>query len=178
MPKKRVLPYIVLGLLKTNGKMTGSEIDAEFQNEIGEFWQTTHSQIYPELKRMVAEDWLKLETSEQDKKKKWYQLRSKGELQLEQWLATPLDNNSDEEFPLKLFFLQQQTNPQIKSLLREELIIHQVKVDHLQERLQTVFPDEKTIQNNFGHHLILQRAIERETNNLHWLSQTLEKLPQ
>lgn len=79
---------------------------------------------------------------------------------------------------MKLFFLQQQTNPRIKTLLQEELIIHQVKVDHLQERLQTVFHDEKTIQNNFGHHLILQRAIERETNNLHWLNQTLEKLPQ
>ncbi|HJE15781.1 MAG TPA: hypothetical protein K8W17_06860 [Lapidilactobacillus dextrinicus] len=44
--------------------------------------------MYPELKRMVAEDWLKLETSDRDKKKKWYQLCSKDDLQLEQWLAT------------------------------------------------------------------------------------------
>lgn len=172
-----MLPYIVLGLLKANGKMTGSEIDAEFQNDIGEFWQTTHSQIYPELKRMLADNWISFETIDQDKKKKWYYLRPLGETQLYQWLTTPLTANTDDEFPLKLFFLQHQSDPIIRPLLTQELAIHQEKLTHLKQRLTLVFPNETTKSDNFGHHLILQRAIERETNSAHWLNTTLHQLP-
>lgn len=176
MPKKRVLPYIVLGLLQSNGKLTGSEIDLEFQNEIGEFWQTTHSQIYPELKRMVKDDWISLATSEADKKKKWYDLRELGVTELKTWLTTPLDESSDDEFPLKLFFLRDKKDPILKSLLEQELEIHAAKLAHLKERLETVFPDKSSRDANFGHHLILQRAIERETNNISWLKSTIKEI--
>ncbi|WP_225733090.1 PadR family transcriptional regulator [Lapidilactobacillus dextrinicus] len=167
---------MVLGLLKTKGKMTGSEIDTEFQNDIGEFWQTTHSQIYPELKRMVADDWISFETTEQDKKKKWYYLQPLGESELQQWLKTPLTANTDEEFPLKLFFIQYRDDALLTNLLQQELALHQEKLIHLKQRLTTVFADEATKDNNYGHHLILKRAIERETNNLSWLTKTLARL--
>ena len=49
MPKKRVLPYIILGILKQNPGFTGKEITYQFKNEIGEFWKASHSQVYPEL---------------------------------------------------------------------------------------------------------------------------------
>ena len=55
MPKKRTLPYIILGLLAQNKEMNGRQITNQFQNEIGEFWKAAHSQIYPELKKMTAE---------------------------------------------------------------------------------------------------------------------------
>ncbi|WP_164509435.1 hypothetical protein [Companilactobacillus jidongensis] len=39
----------------------------------------------------------------------------------------------------------------------------------MQKRLQTVFSDQQQIKNNFGHYLILTRAIEREKNHIEWL---------
>ena len=50
MPKKRILPYIILGILDQNPGSTGKFITNQFKNEIGEFWKASHSQIYPELK--------------------------------------------------------------------------------------------------------------------------------
>ncbi|MDC9284292.1 hypothetical protein PSL59_18045 [Clostridioides difficile] len=47
MPRPRVLPYIVLGLLNKNGVMSGKDMIAEFKNEISEFWTVSHSQLYP-----------------------------------------------------------------------------------------------------------------------------------
>ena len=32
--------------------MSGYELNQSFKNEIGEFWQAKHSQIYPELAKM------------------------------------------------------------------------------------------------------------------------------
>jgi len=176
MPKKRVLPYIILGLLKNNGEMTGAEITAEFENEIGEFWQTTHSQIYPELKRMVADEWVLLEPDAVDKKKKWYHLLPSGQAALAQWLATPLTTTTDDEFPLRLFFLQHRDEPLLQSLITQELTLHRDKLEHLNQRLTTLFSNPQTQIDNYGHHLILKRAIERETNNIHWLESTLQEL--
>ena len=45
MPKKRILPYIILGILDQNPGSTGKFITNQFKNEIGEFWKASHSQI-------------------------------------------------------------------------------------------------------------------------------------
>ena len=54
MARKNTLRYILLGLLSKK-KMTGYELNQSFKNEIGEFWQAKHSQIYPELAKMEEE---------------------------------------------------------------------------------------------------------------------------
>ena len=71
MPKKRILPYIILGILDQNPGSTGKFITNQFKNEIGEFWKASHSQIYPELKKMVEDDWIK-QTSDSNNEKEKY----------------------------------------------------------------------------------------------------------
>ena len=51
MARKNTLRYILLGLLSKK-QMTGYELNQSFKNEIGEFWQAKHSQIYPEPAKM------------------------------------------------------------------------------------------------------------------------------
>ena len=58
MPKKRVLPYIILGILKQNPVISGKDITQQFKNEIGEFWKASHSQVYPELQKMLNDGWI------------------------------------------------------------------------------------------------------------------------
>lgn len=50
MAQKNVLKYIVLGLL-ANGDLTSYDIKKLFEGELGDFWYSNHSQIYPELKK-------------------------------------------------------------------------------------------------------------------------------
>ena len=60
MPKRRVLPFIILGIIESHPNLTGKEITQEFTTEIGDFWKASHSQIYPELKRMLADGWIQM----------------------------------------------------------------------------------------------------------------------
>ena len=57
MPQKRILPYVIMGIL-LNKDCTGKQIMDEFRFDIGEFWQSSHSQVYPELKRMEQDRWI------------------------------------------------------------------------------------------------------------------------
>ncbi|MBU3158100.1 PadR family transcriptional regulator, partial [Clostridium estertheticum] len=51
MAKKNILKYIILGLLEKQ-ELTGYDIKKIFEDEIGEFWRSNHSQIYPELRKL------------------------------------------------------------------------------------------------------------------------------
>ena len=54
MAQKNTLRYVILGLLSKE-PMAGYDIKKAFEGEIGDFWYSNHSQIYPELNRMEQE---------------------------------------------------------------------------------------------------------------------------
>ena len=108
MPKKRILPFIILGIINNRPHITGREITAEFETEIGDFWRASHSQIYPELKRMVNDGWIAASTSQENAKERYYQITSEGQEVLNHWLdqlVTDLPIHED-LFSLKLFFIK------------------------------------------------------------------------
>ncbi|GEO58583.1 PadR family transcriptional regulator [Companilactobacillus bobalius] len=165
MPKRRILPYVLLGLINNKGKLSGYQISQEFKNEVGEFWRASHSQIYPELARMKEDGWL---IDQEDGKSTYYQITEVGHGVLRAWMEEPLQADED-LFSLKMYFVLDETDPLMKKLIFEELKINQDKYAHLQIRLQTVFSNQQQIKNNYGHYLILTRAIEREKNHIEWL---------
>ncbi len=77
--KKNTLRYILLGLLSKK-KMTGYELNQSFKNEIGEFWQAKHSQIYPELAKMEEQGIIQhqVEITGEKLEKKVYELTEEG----------------------------------------------------------------------------------------------------
>ncbi|MGF7436849.1 PadR family transcriptional regulator [Lentilactobacillus senioris] len=177
MPKKRILPYILLGLINDKGQLSGHDISTEFTHEIGEFWQASHSQVYPELQRMVSDGWIEVvNTQSTNKKQIFYQLTREGQQVLSSWLHEPFTDKDEYLFALKLYFIRQQTDPLLRSLITAELDYHQRKVNHLNERQALLFNDSDQVTNHFGHSLILQRAILRETTYVDWLSTTLQQL--
>jgi len=169
MPKRRILPYVLLGLINNKGSLSGYQISQEFKNEIGEFWHASHSQIYPELARMKDDGWV---DDEDDGKSTYYLVTDKGLKVLRSWMAEPLKDN-EESFSLKLYFIRDEHDPLMKTLIEQELQINRDKYSHLEDRLKTVFVDDEQIRNNFGHYLILTRAIEREKNHISWLEDKL-----
>ncbi|APU72080.1 PadR family transcriptional regulator [Companilactobacillus crustorum] len=169
MPKKRILPYVLLGLINNKGSLSGYQISQEFKNEVGDFWHASHSQIYPELARMKDDGWL---MDKIEDKSTFYALTDKGHQILREWMEEPLTDN-EELFSLKLYFIKDKSDPLLKVLLNQELAIKYEKYNYLQKRLQAVFTDDEKIKHNFGHYLILTRAIEREQNHIDWLDKQL-----
>ncbi|MBB1079230.1 PadR family transcriptional regulator [Limosilactobacillus sp. STM2_1] len=178
MPKKRILPFIILGIINNHPQITGREITAEFDTEIGDFWRASHSQVYPELKRMVNDGWIYDATSKDNAKERYYTLTDEGREILNKWLGqlvTDLPVHED-LFSLKLFFIKDKHDKRIPQLIARQLVLLKKDLKYLMQRRQTVFPNEKTIQNNYGHYLILARAISRTQGQIQWLKDTQKLL--
>lgn len=171
MPKKRILPYVLLGLINNKGQLSGYQISQEFKNEVGDFWHASHSQIYPELSRMKDDGWV---SDKDEDKSTFYMITEQGYRVLRDWMQEPLTDN-EELFSLKLYFIKDETDPLLVELLQQELKLKQEKLTYLQGRLQKVFSDEKIVEKNFGHHLILTKAIEREKNQIKWLKKQIKE---
>lgn len=178
MAKKNTLRYILLGLLSKKNQ-TGYELNQAFKNEIGEFWQAKHSQIYPELAKMEELGIIKHEVGITGVKleKKIYQLTEEGRVLLNEWIHTSpneLPVNRD-EFVLKLYFVKDINDPTWIEILEQQKELHEEKRQHLFARQQVIFPTEKEQHANYGHYLILSHAINRETEYINWLTQVLEQ---
>ncbi|KRK80424.1 hypothetical protein FD03_GL001845 [Companilactobacillus nodensis DSM 19682 = JCM 14932 = NBRC 107160] len=170
-----MLPYILLGLINNQTKMSGYQISQEFNHEIGEFWHASHSQIYPELQRMISDGWIEPDAEVSDSKSIFYLITFDGKNILQEWLSEPL-SEKDDLFSLKLYFIKNQDSPLLRELVEQQLQINSSHYEHLRSRRELVFPDEASIQNSYGHSLILNRAIERERNHINWLKSTLDNL--
>lgn len=171
------LQYIILGLLNQRPQ-TGYDLAKAFENEIGEFWQAQHSQIYPMLKRMeTAGDITHEDTIAGEKlAKKQYSLTTAGHEKLVAWVSEPSPElaASKDEFILKLYFIKSADDPRLQPMLQEQAVLHRTQLAHLQRRRQTVFPDQTAIDQAYGHYLILDHAIGREQYYVDWLNQLLE----
>ena len=74
------LKHGLLGLVSSEGSMTGYELDKFFKNSLNYFWQAKTSQIYRELKAMEDLGWLTSERVIQEDKpnKKVYSITAEG----------------------------------------------------------------------------------------------------
>ncbi len=171
MPAKRILPYVILGIISEHGQLTGKDITKEFTTDIGEFWKSSHSQIYPELRRMTADQWLKIIPDPDNDKEIHYQLTKAGRQTLNEWLETPNESLpvSKDLFSLKMFFIQDKDDPRMTVLIDTQMQLVKKSLAHLNERQQLLFSSEAAINQNYGHYLILQRAIARQEAQLTWL---------
>ncbi|WP_328797450.1 PadR family transcriptional regulator [Lactiplantibacillus plantarum] len=181
MAQKNKLQFIILGLLNQQ-PLTGYVLTKAFDDEIGEFWQAQHSQIYPQLKRLEEQGYVTHEITVSGEKleKKLYHITATGRQLLHEWISvgTPDLTATKDEFILKLYFIQTDRDPRLLAMLQEQLTLHTAKLAHLQQRLATVFPQAKAAKQHYGHYLILQHAIGREDYYVNWLKQTLKALPE
>ncbi|WP_077612500.1 PadR family transcriptional regulator [Clostridium sp. Marseille-P2415] len=179
MAKKNTLKYIILGLLEKQD-LAGYDITKIFEDEIGQFWQAKHSQIYPELQKLEGAGLIFSHTEIVGNKleKRLYTLTGKGGAELEAWIAssTPELSAAKDEFILKLYFIRSQDDERIKEMFAEQLALHAEKLNHLKWRMDSVFASPEEKEQNYGHFLILEHAIRREEGYLQWLKEVDNKL--
>ena len=96
----------------------------------------SRSQIYPELKKMLADNWIVGTQKENNEKEINYSLTKKGALQLENWIKQPITELavSHDLFSLKLFFINDQNDPRIAELIDEEKALIKSQLQHLYAR--------------------------------------------
>lgn len=180
MAQKNVLKYIVLGLLN-NGDLTGYDIKKLFEGELGDFWYSNHSQIYPELKKMEDSGLIASyeDTVGQKMTKTYYRILPQGQDELSEWLSEPLNAlpPTRDEFSMKLYLLNDAKNPLVKQIFAQEIARHEEKHKYLESRWNALFATKKEQTKHYGHALILRQAIHREEQRLQWLHEEQEKLP-
>lgn len=172
MAQKNVLKYIILGLLN-HQDLAGYDLKKLFEGEVGDFWSSNHSQIYPELRRMEEAGLIAShsETVGTKLEKKYYRITPAGREALTAWMHEPLNSlaPSRDEFTMKLYLIDDPRDPLIGQLFQEEISRHQKKYDYLCARWEALFRTKEARQKHYGHSLILEQAINREKQRLQWL---------
>ena len=118
------LKHGLLGLLNTEGAMTGYDLDKFFKSSLNYFWQAKTSQIYRELSAMEGVGWLTSERVFQEEKpnKRVYSITPQGKMELIRWLSSPdidLGSNAKSPFLMRIFFSGEVEKEQTLKLLRE-----------------------------------------------------------
>lgn len=111
MPRENKSKYAILGILSF-GPQSGYDIKKKIETSTSNFWNESYGQIYPILKRFVAEGLaiqsIKPQIGKPDRH--IYMLTDKGLKELQQWLTEPVEPQIDRiEILLKLFFGEQMT---------------------------------------------------------------------
>jgi DNA-binding PadR family transcriptional regulator len=99
--------YVILGMLSIEPNKSGYDIRKAVESSVGHFWNESYGQIYPALKRLVAEGLIvpSRSTTAPRQRRQEYSLTEAGHACLREWLALPFQNDPPRnEFLLKLFF--------------------------------------------------------------------------
>ncbi|WP_322906263.1 PadR family transcriptional regulator [Paenibacillus campi] len=197
----RVLKYAILGLLYRQ-EYSGYDITSQFKREIGQFWSAKHSQIYPELRKLVDEGLIEFRTQIQGEKleKKMYTITDHGRQQLLAWAAQPesLPETEKDEFMLKMYFIHTLSLEQAHALFTDQLRQRRAKLADLQQRYEQLMPifmahkqqnadsdapngrkagEAESLSFNdpqLGHYLVLTKALAREQSYVDWLERHLK----
>jgi len=177
----RVLKYAILGLLYRQ-EYSGYDITSQFKKEIGQFWSAKHSQIYPELRKLVEEGLLQFRTQIQGEKleKKMYTITEIGRKELLAWALSPepLPETEKDAFMLKMYFIHTLSREEAQTLFQNQLEQRQEKLVHLEQEYEELIPlfgKENTSgamhfdHPHLGHYLVLTKAIAREQSYVDWL---------
>ena len=142
----RTLKYAILGLINRE-PMTGYDITREFNsNNLANFWYAKHSQVYPELGRLMDEKLVTCEVVIQGEKleKKLYSITPDGRAQLQEWLMKnePLEPTPKDVFRLRMYFSDFMTPKELKTQLTLQLEKHILKKKYLTDIMHRLPPLE------------------------------------
>lgn len=174
------LKYAILGLIERQ-PITGYDITKFFNTSISKVWEAKHSQIYPELRKLVNEGLVEYSVVIQGEKleKKLYTITPKGHDVLKQWLLTIPQMNSapKDSFRMRLFFCKNLDKSEMRPLIESVRKQHADWLDLLREDYKF-----RTGQNlkpgdyEFGDYLLVVGGILREEAYIRWIDWCIEQL--
>ena len=173
----RTLKYAILGLLNRN-PMTGYDIGKEFNFQLAEFWSAKHSQIYPELKKLVDEKLIvfDIEISGDVLEKKVYTITEKGKKDFLKWLKKdePMEPTPKNIFRLRMYFSNNLDLDTRLELLEHQLFQHQERISFLHSQMERYGKVPPIDSNEYGDYIVLDGAILREECTIKWITHCIE----
>lgn len=172
------LRYAILAsLVRKEG--TGYEIANFFDLSVGNFWRSSHQQIYKELSKLSEENLVVFKQVHQTEKpsKKIYKITKKGKQDLIKWLELPVDIAPRKDAFMIKMFAGNLVKPEV---LLEEIKRHQEIVKAIIANLQALennlFEDPEELATDMLYpYMILQHGLIARTAWLKW-SKQLEKI--
>jgi PadR family transcriptional regulator AphA len=106
--REKASRFAILGMLAFGKKKSGYDLKKAIAASTANFWSESYGNIYPTLRKLLAEGAIR-EDSEKPppgkRQKQLYSITAKGSQALRQWLRQPVSARSeDNELLLKLFF--------------------------------------------------------------------------
>jgi PadR family transcriptional regulator, regulatory protein AphA len=170
----------LLGLLSL-GPMSGYQLRQLIDESIGNFWAESYGQIYPTLKKLVAEDMVtpKKEARGSRTERTLYALTEAGRQRVHTWLRIPAQRRPPRnELLLKLFF---------SGLVSAEVAIGQVETFRVEQqmRLQCYAGTEREMREKHAQHpqmpywlMTLRYGVHEAEALLAWCDETVAALTQ
>ena len=179
----RLLKYAILGLINRE-PITGYDISREFDHGLVNFWYATHSQIYPELRKLTEEGLVtfEIDTRGDRQEKKRYLITEKGKRELQKWLSKPeeVGPTPKDVFRLKLYYLNDLEKDTVLAHLRDQMQKRSRKLKQLErglaEKQQESESYGKAYNREIGDYLVLYGAIAREKGYIEWISYCIDYL--
>jgi len=127
-----ILRYALLGLLASR-PMSGYELAKLFDGELRNVWTAKHSQIYPELARLL-DDGLIRQSASGPRRRRTYSITAAGKAALRAWLIeSEPDRSYRHEAMLRVLFLWLLEPGQAEAYLRQEEEFHRAQLAVLKE---------------------------------------------
>jgi DNA-binding PadR family transcriptional regulator len=169
------LGYAILALLARQPS-TGYELSARARRPLGYFWSARHSQIYPELQRLLAAGLVRFDAAPGPgpRDKKVYALTDVGMGRLREWLIqAPESAQARDDLLLKAYAAW--TDPAAAGhLFASQIALHQERLeDHEKDWMQVESrhnggPPPVT-HPDFGSYATLKCGIDYERQRIAWL---------
>jgi DNA-binding PadR family transcriptional regulator len=176
--KKTKSRYAILGMLSIC-PMSGYDIKKTIEESISNFWSESYGQIYPILKRLVADDLVTKTVEIQSGKpdRHVYKLTKKGRQELQRWLSGDIvPKVQRNEFLLKLFFGEEvaaTTNQKHVEQHREIQLQLLEKYHALEREIKSKYRDDP---NSSYWLMTLEHGKHVSHALVTWCNQTLVKL--
>jgi DNA-binding PadR family transcriptional regulator len=175
----RTLKYAILGMIHQK-PMTGYDLMQEFESTLNEFWSASHSQIYPELKKLTEEGCITYTDHVSDKgpNSKIYTITEKGTEDFLAWLMKDEDmmKTPKDSFRLRVFFSQNMDPEERKDFFTRQCLQHKKRLAHLKENQKKFNHVPKADEEDFGDYLVLMGAIMREESTIAWIEKCMKML--
>jgi len=106
--REKASRFAILGMLALGRKKSGYDLKKAIASSTANFWSESYGNIYPALKKLLAEGAIREESDKgpaSGRQKQLYSITDEGRRALRQWLRQPVAPRSeDNELLLKLFF--------------------------------------------------------------------------
>lgn len=177
------LKHILLGILQQ--PQSGYDVKKMFDQVFSNFWAAELSQIYPQLKKLNAQNLLTVSEAESDKgpNKKIYQTTPLGKQELITWLTNgPVTNTEKLAYLAQTYFLGAMESDQQRLKFLQDLLMH-MKNWHqtlvsIQNEIKADFPayPDDLPDAEFYSNLTLMLGVKKVRANVEWVEESIDLL--